>query len=445
MAAVLLTGLTAYVWIATWADPGVTGPFAAVTSSSFVSSIAKVLGLDHPFSAPLFIVAIGLVTLSTAACAWDRTRSAARSFAPRGHAGDRVERILESHQCVVVVDAASFDRESAIDTAAGVLRRFGLTTRISDALLTGTRWPVGLVGSAVFHWALVGTFVFAGLGQLTRYEGYANVVRGQSTRDIAASYSADLTHGSLFRGWFSGLTLGVADVDLDHQVNGASRGPAALVTLSSGDREIKRQWVYPNSPLRYGSMLVHDAATVPVFLGSIRSDMSSDVRKVTIQFDIASRAPQEFSFVDDATGKKVDVTLVPLGGRRVDVAVNDGGSTRTRTAGVGERVELVAGQHLTVDSLTYAAQLHVVNDWSVPWLYAMFALGTLGVTAAIFSPVRAVSVAIVGGEGKNGAAPLALNVRYSSGRNDPAFPRLLEETLTGALTGQDATEREDRA
>lgn len=437
LAVILLIGLTVYAWVGSLVTSGAGGP---------AGTLIRRLGLEHPFSAPVFLAAIALVTLSTAACAWDRTLATLRA-GKTSVTDTTLDRLVASPQFMVTVQNASLERAGIVAAAEAVLRDFRMKVRVTDTVITGSAWPYGIAGSALFHWALVGLFVFAGLGQLTRYEGYANVIQGRSILDSAEAYTTELTAGRLFGGGFSGLELGVAAVDLDLQVEGSSRGAATLVTLSSGDREIKRQWVYPNSPLRYGSMLVHNADTIPVFLGSIRTDGSTDVRTVTLEFDLAARSPQEFEFTDDATGASVTVAIVPLGNQRVEVTVDDGAGTWVRNAGIGESVEILPGQRLTVDDLTYAAQLHVVNDWSVPWLYAMFALGTLGVSAAVFVPTRNVSLAIVEDPAQGtGRTPgrMRMHVRYSFRRNDPAFPRLLEEALTRAVAESPATKREDR-
>lgn len=439
LAVLLLVGLTVYAWVGSWVTSGAGGP---------AGTLVKGLGLEHPFSAPIFLAAIALVTLSTAACAWDRTLAVLCAARTPTVADKTLDRLVASPQFVVTVQDASLDRAGIVAAAEAVLRSFRMKVRVTDSVVTGSAWPFGIAGSALFHWSLVGLFVFAGLGQLTRYEGYVNVIQGRSILDSAAAYTTEFTAGRLFGGGFSGLELGVAAVDLDLQVEGSSRGAATLVTLSSGEREIKRQWVYPNSPLRYGSMLVHNADTIPVFLGSIRTDGSTDNRNVTLEFDLAARSPQKFEVVNDATGANVTVAIVPLGGERVEVTVDDGTGPRISNAGIDDSVEILPGQHLSIDELTYAAQLHVVDDWSVPWLYAMFALGTLGVSAAVFVSTRRVSLATVvdAGEGPEHTSDrMRLHVRYSFRRNDPAFPRLLEEALTQAVAESSAAKREDRA
>jgi len=448
LAIFLLVGLTVYSWLGTSLilDPGRFTPSGA--STPLVAGALRLLGLDHPFSAPLFVLAVVLVTLSTGACAWERTLSALRASIGRGATAGTLEMLAKSPRFVVAVDPA-FTSAEATEAATAVLRHFRLRPSQADGVISGTGSPLGPIGSALFHWALVGMFVFAALGQLTRYEGFANVPIGQSIRDTQSAYDAELSKGAFFRGGFTKLELGVAEIDLDHQADGSDRGPAVLVTVSDGDRELKRQWVYPNSPLQFGALLIHRSDISPVFLGSVQDEGSASVRRVKLYYDITSRAPEEFKLEGDSTGRQLSVAIAPLGGQRVAVGVDDGSSTQTQTAGVGESVELSPGRRLTVDALSYAAQLHVVNDWSVPWLYAMFALGTLGVTAALFIPTRSVSLTLLDDTGVTSPAAVAsgsllLHVRCTPRRNDPAFPRLLQEALNSAVGTTHAVHREDR-
>ena len=449
LAVLLLIGLTVYSWIATWAAPGSGRIASAVASVPVMAAFMNAVGLNRPFSSPIFLAAVALVTLSTAACAWERTRLALRSLTRRTFTPARHERTIRSPQFVVQADAAVLGGRLASEVTATALRRLRLKTLASDGLVVGTGGFLGLAGSALFHWALVGVFVFAALGQLTRYEGYANVIQGRSIRDSATGYDAELTHGALFGGRFSGLTLGVADINLDYHAGGVARGNAALVTLSNTSGELKRQWVYPDSPLRFGSLFVHRAVCNAVFLGSVRTDGSSAPRQVTLFYDLTARASQEFPLVDLTTGKTSTVVVAPMGGRRVEVSVKNDSRGATQTAGVGGTVEVLKGQRLTVDALTYSAQLHVVNDRSVPWLYAMFVLGSLCAAAAVLVPTRTVWVAIADGEAdqsRDGAVgPTTLYVRYSHRRNDPAFPRLLEQTLRQGVAGRQLIKRKDSA
>ncbi|MDP2232733.1 MAG: cytochrome c biogenesis protein ResB [Actinomycetota bacterium] len=434
IAIILLLGLTVYAWVATWLTPEHAPAFMARVASPHFSRVSALLGFDHPFSAPVFILAVALVTVSTAACAWERSRHALGHLARPTLSADESVRLQSAHRFTFATDPM-FSREEATQRSVTAVKRFGLRACVSDDMAIATGGSLGVIGSALFHWALVGVFAFAALGQLTRYEGYANVVQGTSSTDSSEGYDAELIRGPLSGESFSGLTFGVAEIDPAHQADGVARGSAAMVTLSKGDREIKRQWVYPNRPLGFGALLIHRADVHPVFLGTIRTDGSSVARQVKLHFPPDPPTPQSFDLQDAVSGDSVRVTVSSGGIQLANVAITVGGATTTQTAGVGESVEVSKGQRLTIDGLTYAAQLHVVNDWTVPWLYAMFGLGILGVSAAVFIPTRMVWMSVT--EHAEGmSAALVLDVRYTCRRNDPTFPRLLKEQLEQAVGNQ---------
>lgn len=437
VAAVLLVGLTVYAWIATLVVPGDSSILRVLLSTPYARAVTMAMGFEHPFSAPLFVVAVALATLSTAACAYERTSAAWSAFRAHGIAPVSHDRLLDAPEMVVAVTVQFRERTEVLDFATAALGRFRLKSWTSDGIVVASRRPVGLAGSAVFHWALVGVFVFVGLGQLTRYEGYANVLSGHSVLDAASGYDAELIGGPLFAGGYSGLILRVDDIDLNHAAGGVERGSAALVSLLDGERQIAQQWVYPNEPLRHGSLLVHLSDTPPVLLGSLSTDGLTQVRKVTLFYDFKTKVPMEFTLQGPEAGDSTTVVISPVGNQRLEVGVGNGSTIQTQSMGVGDAAELLPGQRLTIDELTYAAQLHVVNDWSVQWIYAMFVLGTLGVSAAVFIPTRRVSLMLVdrqqcNADGATSPEPM-LHVNYSHRRNDPAFPRLLKEALEQAV------------
>jgi len=443
----LLVGLTAYSWVATVLAPDQAPAFiSAGPAADALARLIPVLGFDHPFSSPVFLLAIALVAASTTACAWERSRTALRRLLRRTPAGDNTDKLLLSPQFFIAA-SPSVDSESLSTAAVAALGRFRLKVRASDDVITGAGGSFGLLGSALFHWALVGVFVFAALGQLTRYEGYTNVTEGQSVRDSTNGYDVELVKGPLFGGWFSGLTLGVADIDPAHTAGDVARGGAPLVTLSDGDREIKRQWVFPNHPMRFGPLLVHRADVHPVFLGTLRNDGSNVVRRVKLDYAPDSPEPQGFTVNDVASNQVVQVDITSGGPQLAKIVVVTADASSTQTVAIGESIEVAQGQRLTVDALTYAAQLHVVSDWSVPWLYGMFVLGTLSVAAAVLVPTRTVSVLVVSGNRASqadGMVASKLHVRFTHRRNDPAFPRLLKEALQQAVDALDI-EREAQA
>lgn len=435
LAVSLLVAITAYSFVATWLDPqGVaTGP----TVDEGASGLLQALFLDRPFLSPLFLAAIGLMTLSTAACAWERTRSGIRAMRSESPDDRTSERLLRSPQLTIVA-AEGMDRGAVAAAAVQSLKGVRLKTAWSGSTLVARGSALGLVGSAAFHWGLVGLFVFAGVGQLTRYEGYVNVLPGGSVQDLPTAYDLELVAGSFVGSAYTGLTLTTVEVDTNLVVAGQERGGAALVALSGPGGEIKRQWVYPNSPLKHGALIVHRSQTPPVLIGRIEAEAAEDAGGVTLYFDIETRDSRAFAIPSVVTSEPIQVSVTPLGDQRLEVSVASGGEETTETVGIGDRVELPDGRGFIVDDLTYAAQLQVVNDWSVPWIYAMFVLGTIGVSLAVFVPVRSVWMTVT--DAADGR--VELRVIHSRRRNDPVFPRVVRETLAQALDSEVIDDRE---
>ena len=148
-----------------------------------------------------------------------------------------------------------------------------------------------------------------------------------------------------------------------------------------------------------------------------------------LYYDESSKSPRQFSALDPAQGTTLTVEVTPAGGKKVAVTVLGAGSRPgTQTIGVGEAATLAEGVTFRVDALTYYVQLQVVNDWSVPWIYAVFVLGILGMVMTTFVPPRMIRVTVV-----DGAEGLRLHIATTQRANDPAFPRRAERTLREGL------------
>lgn len=433
LAVVLLVGLTVYTWIATLVPLESLGRDAAAAwdlRHPVLAVVVNALGLHRAYSSPGFIAAVLLLTASTAACAWERTRSAGRAWRARHATSATALQRLQTAPMIVIALDGTIDPEEALARSATSLRRLRMRVHREPRLLTGESGALGLAGSPLFHWALVGLFVFAALGQLTRYEGYVNVVVGDTVEDAAATYSVDLARGPLSGlAGFTGLGMTVSELDLDHDVAGVERGRAALVRLSRGGTTLREQWVFPNSPLRQGPLTIHRATSGPVLVGTVAALGSGDRQPLRLYYDESSKAPRQFSAVHPTRGTTLTVEVTPLGGRKVRVTVLGAGSqSGAQTIGVHETATLAEGMTFSVDALTYHVQLQVVNDWSVPWIYSMFVLGILGMVMTTFVAPRMIRVMAV-----DAAGGLRLHVATTQRVNDPAFPRRAERMLREGL------------
>jgi cytochrome c biogenesis protein ResB len=103
----------------------------------------------------------------------------------------------------------------------------------------------------------------------------------------------------------------------------------------------------------------------------------------------------------------------------------------TRVVAVGQKVELPGlGSSLRLDGVGYYARLSVVDDWSIPLLYAGLIAAMLGLTtAAVVRQQIVLITAIEGAEGVSVAVKLRLWRNSSSSRAE------IESELTRALGG----------
>ena len=398
----------------------------------FLAIIVNALGLHRAYSSPIFLVAVVLLTASTAACSWERMRAAVREW--RGQctvSASAIERVRTSPTSVIEV-GEGIDEAEALRRASTALSRLHVRVRRESGLLVGSGGAVGFLGSPLFHWALVGLFVFAGAGQATRYEGYVNMIAGDTFADAPKTYSLDLSRAPLAGDWaFTGAQLTLVRIDFDHSLGGAARGRAPLMRLTREGTAQSERWVFPNSPLRYGPILVQRATSGPALVGTVETAGALGRQPIRLYYDEQSRSPRQFRVGDPAAATTLTVEVVPVGGQKVGVVVVAPSRMATQTIGVGETAILADGATFTVEDLTYYMQLQVVNDRSVPWVYAMFILGIVGMVLTTFVPPRTIHVMMVGDpDGPR------LHVVTMHRKNDPAFPRRAERILQEGVAGR---------
>ena len=383
------------------------------------------VSLHRAYSSPVFIAAALLVTLSTAACSWERTLWALRGMRSGTTVSEATARRIKE-QPSFVVGGKLTDRDQALDVAAGRLRAVGLRVRRGPSLMQGTSGHLGYLGSPLFHWALVGLFMFAGLGQLTRYEGHTNILVGASNQDAAPSYSQNLNTGRFARP-YTGVTFTLEQLDLDFSAKGVARGASPLVAVSDHGSLVQRQWVYPNKPLRYGSLLVHNVLSGPAFVGTVKVEQTDEQQRIVLYFDPANSVPGTFELPDPTTGEIIKTAIAPVVGQRVSVTAQTGSRLATDVVATGEAATLAEGVTVRVDQLTEYSQLKVVNDWTVPWVYAMFVLICVGATISVFVSPRTVRVMMA--ESADGS--FRLHVVVSQSVSDPAFSGRIERLMNG--------------
>jgi len=405
-----------------------------------LESLVAPLGLHAAYSQPLFIALLIVLAASTAVCAWERTAKALRTLRARGSISPAGLARVRAADPIPLMPAEEADPQLALERASTALRRLGLTSRSGPSMLEASSGIWGVVGSPVFHWALVALIVLIPIGRLTRSEGLMGIVAGSSRVDMAPSYGL-LEEGPLFRE-HTGLAIGVEPaMVLNLRENGVDRGPAPVVTLAQDGSVVARQQVVPNRPLRYGSTTVHMSE---IGVGAVYSLVTSEGVVLTEQalIDVSEDDPTGYTAFgatyDNDAGEVVadiaitvvasssaDATGPTAGQRRLQVdATGPSGDTASRLVVAGDRLDLGGGLALQFDVIDYYARLSVVHDWSVGWMYALFVVAVLSVSIAVLVPYRVVRLLV----DTSGERPV-LRVETRHSRGSPEFDEMVRAAL----------------
>ena len=390
-------------------------------------SVVRFTGFHNAHSSLLFVACVLLLGVSTGVCAWRRTRASLSRAAAAEKLGDEEARSLTTTPTFTT--AVRCDSEEALAHAEHAIRSSGFAVRRGSSFVVGGLPKWRFFASPAFHWTLVVLFVVIAAGRLTRAEGLMGIPVGGAVQNVPGSYGL-VSAGPLYAWSKTPVTIAVDSLRPDYTVGGIDRGTVPEVTISSGGRLTARQLVYPNNALHSGSLVVHSSAygltasfalesTGGVQLGSANAFIDFDatsttgtspgsvtiggapgqppiVAKITVPLDRASTGFVDATpahpvatvdFVDSVTQQRVGGGTVSENGT---VALPDG--TLLRLVGVKEY-----------------ARLAVVDDWSVPLLYALFGIATLLVSAAIL--LRQALVVAVVEEAEGGGSRLLVRVR----------------------------------
>lgn len=369
------------------------------------------------YSNPIFLLCVAWLTVSTAVCASDRTRWAWRAATrPEARRRALASRAIRNGEQVVSPEG--------LELLAEGLRGLGLKVHVEDDGLFAHSRTWAHLGSPLFHWALVVMLAAAALGQLTRAEGSLYIPVGSSVPDQRASYVRGISEGPLFRDRFTGLDIAVKDVAPDYSVGGVSRGATPLVVVSRGGEVVASTHVYPNSPARAGALLVHRGEVGPALIArfAFPGGTSQDVT-ISFPLDPGTRRPQPVALDLSTGGSTFSVSAAPAAGGRVTFLTKGAGSTGLAP---GESAQLPGGISVAIVGRTTYVRLVVVNDWTVPVLYAAFVVAVVGSTIALLLPPRAV-FASLGSDGTLSSAIAASAI-------DPLFRSRAMTVLSVAST-----------
>lgn len=407
--------------------------------------VTQALGLHAAYSHPVLLGLVALLAASTAVCAWDRTGRSLRSWSSAGTLATSELAALRTRPHITLrLPAEDGHGPDPLVVAERVLNALRLRSRRGPSVLLAWSPRPGLLGSPVFHWALVALMLVAPLGWLLRSEGLIGVVEGESVLDTPESYGVIDT--GPFHGELSGLEIGVtAPLELSFVVDGIERGVAPMVTLSDGPNVVAQGRVRANSPLRYGSMLIHQN---DYGVGLVLTDDVGGRESFLIDFSADDDGVASTSFEMGSEATPTVVVIIPhleLGPdgqvalyepREVRVNIS-GESEWSKVLGEGDRFE-ADGVSITIERIGYYARLSIVDNPVVYLIYALLGAAVLGITLAVSIPFREVRVLLV-----NGDDGRELHIRVTNPKKEAAFIARLAERLAAALSIVDERESQN--
>jgi cytochrome c biogenesis protein ResB len=310
--------------------------------------------------------------------------------------------------------AAHVDADEVLEAAGAALRDHGFRFKWRGRSLVSLSWPIGTLGSAVFHWSIFALVLSVLVASLVRADGLMGVPIQARIPDVPASYGV-LSAGPLHTWPAAPRTFEIEDLKIDYMKAGLNRGPTPIVVVRDAQgRVLARQAVYPNNPLRVASLTVHpnDYGLSAHFelVGADGASMGAIIRPLDFaEVEKGFTDPTEFSLTGpdgeevlavaariplDRRGSNV-LHLVPKSpAAEVRVTETGGSTVASSTVPVGDAVDLPDGSRLRLVSVGYYARLSVVNDPTVPAVYLALLMGLIGMSVALFARQRAVIVRV---------------------------------------------------
>lgn len=453
----LAVGLLAFVGLWSMAATAIpqgesSDPLVAAWASEYplIEPMVRTVGLHQAFTSPAFAACVLVLTVSTALCAWQRTRAAMHRGRALGQAALADQQsVTESHDLEILCDPA-LSGPDVLSIASETLGELDIRTKRRGDVLSAVSSSWAVVGSPLFHWALLALIVVIFASNLQRSEGLMGVAVGQTKPDAPASYGT--LHTGLLHDW-RGVrrSIRVDAFDLQFETGGTKRGPTPTVSVLDGEgRVLKTQRVYPNMMLRIGSLAIYPSAYGLAATLSIANTSGVETGRSVQLVDFSETAGDgtvssgSLAVSDRAGNAELHVsTTVPLervGGQleqtlpekptaRIVVTSPDGEPLVDRIVSPGEEVALPIGDSLRVESIGYYARLQVVDDWSTIPLYACLAAATIGLTIACVARQQIVLATVI--DGPEGAR---LAVRVRLWRNESSSRSAVESELARALS-----------
>lgn len=445
----LILGLAAYAVVATFVPRGAASDAAVkvwAAQHPVAEAIAGPLGLHGAFSSPLFLALAILLAASTAACAVERTRRARTLWRSTLHISDSYRERLRTRPQAAFPIAPEVEPEVALAAAADGLASLGLKTHAEDEAADGRSGVIGLLGSPVFHWALVALFVVVAAGQATRSEGFVALPLDTTVPEVHASYR-QITEGPLFGERHTGVELKAIEIDHAYSSGGVDYGPTPVVNVSQDGVEIAGGRVHANSPLRVGSLMIHAFEIGPSVTLSLESSVGPELGRQVFALDRSADTSSgtkyaEFVLPAESGGQEIKGRVQVLTYRKSETAsaepvvsralleiapVGTGGFGSPVVVAEGDAIDLSDGRRLRVSEVSDWALITVANDWSVPFIYGLLVLATLGLSLAVLVPTRRASVMLVHGDDGH-----SLHLGTWHARGDSLFKKRAIEVVRAA-------------
>jgi len=413
-----------------------------------IETVAGLLGLHNAFTAPVFLAAALALAVSTALCSSKRTKVALkRTGLLRRAALATAETLAEDHDLEIAC-ASRLTEEQARAVTAETLDELGISTKARDGLLSGVSAPWAVWGSPVFHWALLALMALFVLGALQRSEGLMGLAVGETKADEPQSYGY-VKSGPLYDWNRVGRAVRLDSFEPSYVLDGLDRGPTPTVSLVDGDGDVvETQRIYPNMPLRSGTLTVHSsdyglAVRVSV-LNSAGAQTASRILLVDFSEDEAQGTrPTGFIPLSDGSQRLRVFATVPLDRNdgefnswipaeptaRIIVTSENGEPILDGLLAPGEELALPIGASIRLETISVYSRLTLVDDWTVPFIYAAMVVAIIGLTASVAARQQLVLLAVVGEPGQ-----LRVVARLRFWRNASADIREVRDLLTERLT-----------
>ncbi len=414
-----------------------------------IEPAVRALGLHHAFTSTVFRVLVLALALSTALCAWRRTKVAIIRMRTLRKAAEADQQWLSAHRDLEITCDLALSASDAVSKATQALEHLGIKAKRDGGRITAVSPAWAVLGSPVFHWGLLALIVVVLVASLQRSSGLMGVAVGETKADAPASYKL-LRAGPLHDWSDVHRSIRVDTFTPDYRTGKIDRGPTPTVSVLDGSgRVVKTQLVYPNMPLRAGSLTIHPAdhglSAMITLLNAAGTETGRSVRLVDFsQETTGGTVPVEpVSVLDEAGNALLNIyVVVPLDRSgvtyvnaipkdpriRAIVIDPEGKPVLDQVIRQGEETVLPTGDRLRLDTVGWYARLNVVDDKTTVFLYAALAVAMVGLTLTLVTRQQIVVADVYEGPG---GAKIAATVRLW--RNVPTNLEEIESELTKTL------------